>query len=145
MTVSRRVAGEGKCSATYVKVLEDLARHGGLASRAGSLRIVAAGFLDYRMVRLDLDVPPDGDGLHAELAAAQLRDALRAGLGVDPRMLSGRLAVVVDVPGDGAAAMAGLRGCGYTVTTGDGEGVSQPVLAGQRPSRQEEGMADGIS
>jgi hypothetical protein len=124
MTVSRRVAGEGKCAATYVKVLEDLARHGAQASRAGGLRIVAAGFLDYRMIRLDLDVPPDGDGLYAELAAAQLRDELRAGLGVDPRMLSGRLAVLVEAPGDGAATMAGLRGCGYTVTTGNGEAIS---------------------
>jgi hypothetical protein len=124
MTVSRRVAGEGKCAATYVKVLEDLARHGAQASRAGGLRIVAAGFLDYRMIRLDLDVPPDGDGLYAELAAAQLRDELRAGLGVDPRMLSGRLAVLVEAPGDGAATMAGLRECGYTVTTGNGEAIS---------------------
>ncbi len=124
MTVSRRVAGEGKCAATYVKVLEDLARHGGQASRSHGLRIVAAGFLDYRMIGLDLDVPPDGEGLHAELAAAQLRDALRAGLGVDPRMLSGRLAVLVEAPGDGAATMVGLRGCGYTVTTNNGEAFS---------------------
>jgi hypothetical protein len=124
MTVSRRVAGEGKCAATYVKVLEDLARHGGLTSLAGGLTIVAAGFLDYRMIRLDLDVPPDGDGLHAEFAAEQLRDALRAGLGVDPRMLSGRLAVLVEAPGDGAATITGLRGCGYTVTTGNGEAIS---------------------
>jgi len=123
MTVSRRVAGEGKCAATYVKVLEDLARHGGPTSRARGMRIVAAGFLDYRMIRLDLEVPPEGEGLHAELAAAQLRDALRAGLGVDPRMLSGRLAILVDTPGDGWATMAGLRGCGYTVTTGNAEAI----------------------
>jgi hypothetical protein len=124
MTVSRRVAGEAKCAATYVKFLEDLACHGSRMSGTRRIRILEAGFLDYRMVGLNLDVPPAGDELHAELAAAQLRDALRDGLGVDPRMISGRLAVIVDAAGDGEQAMASLRGCGYTVTMDDGEAIS---------------------
>ena len=97
LTVSRRVAGEAKCTATYVKFLEDLSRYGSQINQPRGLRILQAGFLDYRMVRMDLDVPPAGDAWHAELAAAQLCDALREGLGVDPRSLSGRLAVLVDL------------------------------------------------
>jgi hypothetical protein len=124
MMVSRRVAGEAKCAATYIKFLEDLARQGGRMSRRRGIRILEAGFLDYRMVRLNLGVPPTGDELHAELAAAQLRDALRNGLGVDPRMLSGRPAVLVEAAGDAEETVASLRGCGYTVTTDDGEAIS---------------------
>jgi hypothetical protein len=124
MTVSRRVAGEAKCTATFVKLIEDLSRCGGPMSREEGIRILAAGFLDYRMVRLILDVPPAGDELHAELAAAQLRDALRDRLGVDPRMLSGRLAILVEAAEDGEKAAAGLRGCGYTVTRNYEEAIS---------------------
>lgn len=123
LTVSRRVAGEAKCAATYIKLLEDLSRCGGRTSRTQSIRILEAGFLDYRMIRLNLDVPV-GDELHTELAATQLCDALRDGLGVDPRMLSGRLAVLVDLAEDGEETTASLRGSGYTVTVNDAEVIS---------------------
>jgi hypothetical protein len=124
MTVSRRVAGEAKCAATYVKLVEDLGRYDGPVIPAGGSRIVAAGFLDYRMVPLNLDIPPAGDQWHAELTAAQLRDALRDGLGVDPRMLSRRLAVLVEAAGDGEETVASLRECGYTVTMDGGQVTS---------------------
>jgi hypothetical protein len=124
LTVARRVAGEAKCTATYVKLLEDLSRHGHQAPGVPDIRILQAGFLDYRMIRLSLDVPPQGDTWHAELAAARLFDALRDGLGVDPRMLSGRLAVLVDLAGDGGEAAVGLRGSGYTVTVDNAEVIS---------------------
>jgi hypothetical protein len=124
LTVSRRVAGEAKCAATYIKLLEDLSRYGGRTGRTQSIRILEAGFLDYRMIRLNLGVPPAGDELHTELAATQLRAALRDGLGADPRMLSGRLAVLVDLAEDGEQTTAGLRGSGYTVTVNDAEVIS---------------------
>lgn len=130
LTVSRRVAGEAKCTATYVTFLEDLSRYGSRMSQPRSIRILQAGFLDYRMIRMSIDVPPAGDAWHAELAAAQLRDALREGLGVDPRMLSGRLAVLVDLAEDGSQGsggqqtMASLRGSGYTVTIHDQDAIS---------------------
>ena len=101
-----------------------MSRYDSRISRTRSIRILEAGFLDYRMMRLNLDVPPAGDKLHTELAATQLCDALRDGLGVDPRMLSGRLAVVVDLAEDGEEAMASLRGSGYTVTVNDGDAIS---------------------
>ena len=53
--MARRVAGEGKCTATYVKFLEDLGC-GGQAARARDIRVLEAGFLDYRMVRVSLGV-----------------------------------------------------------------------------------------
>jgi hypothetical protein len=84
------------------------------------MRIVGAGFLDYRMVGMNLDVPPRGDKLHADLASAELFAALRDGLGADPRMLSGRLAVLVELTDDDSETMTGLRDRGYTVTI-DGE------------------------
>lgn len=117
LTVARRVAGEAKCIPTYVKLLEDLSCAG---ARAGRVRILGAGFLDYRMVGVDLDVLPSGDKLHADLTSAELFAALRDGLGMDPRMLSGRLAVLVELTDDGAGTIAGLRDRGYTVTI-DGE------------------------
>ncbi len=116
LTVSRRIAGEAKCIASYVKFVEDLSRYGSEEGQPCRIRILQAGFLDYRMVRMNLDIPSAGDAWHAELAATQLCDALREGLGVDPHSLSGRLAVTVDAAGDGGQAAAGLRGCGYTVT-----------------------------
>jgi hypothetical protein len=115
LTVARRVAGEGKCTATYVKLLEDLSCAGGASGRG--IRILEAGFLDYRMVRLSLDVPSADDRLHTDLASAELCAALRDGLGFDPRMLSGRLAVLVELADDGGRTVAGLRDRGYTVTT----------------------------
>src|SRR5260370_39755738 len=96
LTVSRRVAGEAKCAATYVKLLEDLSRYGGRTGRAQSIRILEAGFLDDRMIQLNLDVQPAGDAVHTELTATQLREALRDGLGVDPRLLSDRLDVLAE-------------------------------------------------
>jgi hypothetical protein len=115
LTVARRVAGEGKCTATYVKFLEDL-DCGGQAARAPGIKVLEAGFLDYRMVGMSLDVPPPGDRLHTDLASAELCAALADGLGVDPRMLSGRLALLVDLEDDGGKTIAGLRDRGYTVT-----------------------------
>jgi hypothetical protein len=121
LTVARRVAGEAKCIPTYVKLLEDLSCAG---ARAGRMRIVAAGFLDYQMVGLDLDVPLSGDKLHADLMSAELFAGLRDGLGTDPRMLSGRLAVLVELADDGAETIAGLRDLGYTVTIDDDKAIS---------------------
>jgi hypothetical protein len=115
LRVARRVAGEGKCAATYVKFLEDLGC-GGQAGRARGIRVLEAGFLDYRIVSMSLDVPSPGDKLHTELASAELCATLADGLGVDPRMLSGRLALLVDLEDDGGETMAGLRDRGYTVT-----------------------------
>lgn len=117
LTVARRVAGEAKCIPTYVKLLEDLSCAG---ARAGRMRILGAGFLDYRMVGMSLDIPPPGDKLHADLTSAELFAALRDGLGADPRMLSGRLAVLVELTDEGAETVTGLRDRGYTVTI-DGE------------------------
>jgi hypothetical protein len=117
LTVARRVAGEAKCIPTFVKFLEDLSTVG---ARAGRMRILGAGFLDYQMVGLDLDVPPSGDKLHADLTSAELFAGLRDGLGTDPRMLSGRLAVLVELTDDGAETITSLRDRGYTVTV-DGE------------------------
>ena len=123
MTVARRVAGEGKCTATYVKFLEDLGC-GGQAGRARGIRVLEAGFLDYRMVSMSLDVPPPGDRLHTDLASAELCGALAHGLGVDPRMLSGRLALLVDLEDDGGKTIAGLRDRGYTVTVDGVKAIS---------------------
>ena len=123
MTVARRVAGEGKCTATYVKFLEDLGC-GGQAGRARGIRVLEAGFLDYRMVGMSLDVPPPGDRLHTDLASAELCAALADGLGVDPRMLSGRLALLVDLEDDGGKTIAGLRDRGYTVTVDGVKAIS---------------------
>jgi hypothetical protein len=115
LRVARRVAGEGKCIATYVKFLEDLGC-GGQAARAREIRVLEAGFLDYRMVRVSLGVPPPGEKLHTDLASAELCAVLADGLGVDPRMLSGRLALLVDLEDDGGKTIARLRDRGYTVT-----------------------------
>ena len=123
LTVARRVAGEGKCTATYVKFLEDLGC-GGQAGRARGIRVVEAGFLDYRMISMSLDVPPPGDRLHTDLATAELCAALVNGLGVDPRMLSGRLALLVDLEDDGGKTIAGLRDRGYTVTVDGVKAIS---------------------
>ena len=108
LRVARRVAGEGKCAATYVKFLEDLGC-GGQAGRARGIRVLEAGFLDYRMVSMSLDVPSPRDKLHTDLASAELCATLADGLGVDPRMLSGRLALLVDLEDHGGETMAGLR------------------------------------
>jgi hypothetical protein len=121
LTVARRVAGEAKCTPTFVQLLEDLSCAGARASR---MKIVGAGFLDYRMVGVDIDVPPPGDKLHADLASAELFAALRDGLGADPRMLSGRLAVLVELTDDGTEAIPGLRDRGYTVTIDGGKAIS---------------------
>lgn len=123
LTVARRVAGEGKCTATYVKFLEDLGC-GGQAGRTRGIRVLEAGFLDYRMVGMSLDVPPPGDRLHTDLASAELCAVLTDGLGVDPRMLSGRLALLVDLEDDGGKTIAGLRDRGYTVTVDGVKAIS---------------------
>jgi hypothetical protein len=124
LRVARRVAGEGKCTATYVQFLEDLSCGGGEAGRAQGIRILAAGFLDYRMVGMSIGVPPPGDRLHTDLAAAELCAALADGLGVDPRMLSGRLALLVELEDDGGKTIAGLRDRRYTVTVDGVKAIS---------------------
>ena len=115
LRVARRVAGEGKCAATYVKFLEDLGC-GGQAGRARGIRVLEAGFLDYRMVSMSLDVPSPGDKLHTDLVSAELCATLADGLGVDPRMLSGRLALLVDLEDDGGKNDGWSSRPGYTVT-----------------------------
>src|SRR5256885_517712 len=58
----------------------------------------------------------EGGKLHTDLASAELCAALADGLGVDPRMLAGRLALLLDLEDDSGKTIAGLRDRGYTVT-----------------------------
>jgi hypothetical protein len=121
-----RVAGHTKSSYTYLQLLEDLVEVIG-----GPSSLVEAGFVDYRMIWVAIDLPPSGMDrrdieLFCELAAAELRSALKAGIGIDPRMMSGRLAVVVQRsteggPGSNEEAAERLRGLGYRVEVLDGE------------------------
>jgi hypothetical protein len=85
------------------------------------------GFADYRTFDVAIDLPPpeaasSDKEMLCDLAAADLRAALKDGLGVEPRMLSGRLAVVIDVHPDRVQeAAARLGGLGYRVEVLDGE------------------------
>jgi hypothetical protein len=87
--------------------------------------LVEGGFLDFRaMVPLGIHLPPpemdhaDRD-LHCDLAAIKLRAALKAGIGIDPRQMSGRLAVLVLSEDSGPftpeEAAAELHSRGYRV------------------------------
>lgn len=115
-----RVAGHTKSSFTYLQLLCDL-----VDVLAGPSVLLEGGFLDFgSMVPLTIHLPPPEMGhsdreLHCDLAAVKLRSALKAGIGIDPRQMSGRLAVVVQsedggqqVPDEVAAQ---LRGRGYRV------------------------------
>jgi hypothetical protein len=126
LQVGIRVAGHSKSSFTYLQLLEDL-----VVVSAGPSSLLEAGFLDYRMVRVAIDLPqPDlelGDRkLHCELAAAKLWSTMKPGLGADPRQLSGRLAVIVllsvKAGRDATTETAErLRGRGYRVELPDGD------------------------
>jgi hypothetical protein len=120
LQVGIRVAGHSKSSFTYLQLLEDL-----VDVSAGPSSLLEAGFLDYRMVRVAIDLPqPDLDlcdrKLHCELAADKLWSTMKPGLGADPRQLSGRLAVIALLsvkagPDPATDTAAQLRRRGYRV------------------------------
>jgi hypothetical protein len=126
LQVCFRVAGHTKSSFTYLQLLCDL-----VDVIAGPSVLLEGGFLDFRsMVPLTIHLPPPemdpaDRELHCDLAAVKLRAALKAGIGIDPRQMSGRLAVVVQSPDAGCQspedAAAGLRHRGYRVDVLDGE------------------------
>jgi hypothetical protein len=120
LQVCFRVAGHTKSSFTYLQLLCDL-----VDVIAGPSILLEAGFLDFAsMVPVAIHLPPpDMDRsdreLHCDLAAVKLRSSLKAGIGIDPRQMSGRLAVVVHAEEAGVqtaddAAMQ-LRQRGYRV------------------------------
>ena len=92
---------------------------------SGSSILVEGGFLDFRdMVPLGIHLPPPemdhaDRELHCDLAVVKMRAALKAGIGIDPRQMSGRLAVLVLSEDSGSftdeEAAAELRGRGYRV------------------------------
>ncbi|HVW31920.1 MAG TPA: hypothetical protein VHL53_05225 [Acidimicrobiia bacterium] len=120
LQVCFRVAGHTKSSFTYLQLLCDL-----VDVMAGPAVLLEAGFLDFRdMVPLAIHLPPPEMGhgdreLHCDLAAVKLRSAIKAGIGIDPRQMSGRLAVVVDADDGGGQtpeeAAGRLRQRGYRV------------------------------
>ena len=126
LQVCFRVAGHTKSSFTYLQLLCDL-----VEVMAGPSVLLEGGFLDYgSMVPLAIHLPPPemdhaDRELHCDLAAVKLRSSLKAGIGIDPRQMSGRLAVVVQSEDGGGQspdeAAAGLRGRGYRVDILDGE------------------------
>ena len=97
----------------------------------GQITGIGGGFLDFRsLVPLDIHLPPPEMGhsdreLHCDLAAVKLRTTIKAGIGIDPRQMSGRLAVVVQSEDGGRQTpdevAAELRGRGYRVEVLDGE------------------------
>ena len=117
LLVCFRVAGHTKSSFTYLQLLCDL-----VDVIAGPAVLLEGGFLDFAsMVPLAIHLPPPEMGhadreLHCDLAAVKLRTTLKAGIGIDPRQMSGRLAVVVDCQDGGrqtseeAAVQLRLRG-----------------------------------
>ena len=111
LAVSVRVAGETKGSPTYHQLVQDLAQEVGG-------RILEGGFADYRMVPVEVRLPTGSGPEVAEEAARSLIAQMKRGMGADPRMLSGRLTVVVHTPSDDAhleRAASALRGQGYSV------------------------------
>jgi len=121
-----RVAGHTKSSFTYLQLLCDL-----VDVMVGPSVLLEGGFLDYKsMVPLAIHLPPPemdhaDRELHCDLAAVKLRSSLKAGIGIDPRQMSGRLAVVVESEDGGRQtpdeAAAQLRGRGYRVDVLDGD------------------------
>ena len=125
LQVCFRVAGHTKSSFTYLQLLCDL-----VDVMAGPVVLLEGGFLDFgSLIPLAIHLPPPemdhaDRELHCDLAAVKLRSAIKAGIGIDPRQMSGRLAVVVEsqdghpqAPGEVAAR---LRGRGYRVDVLDG-------------------------
>ena len=126
LQVCIRVAGHTKSSFTYLTLLCDL-----VEVLDAPAVLLEGGFLDFRgMVPLDIHLPPPDMGhsdreLHCDLAAVKLRTTIKAGIGIDPRQMSSRLAVVVQSEDGGRQApdevAAELRGRGYRVEVLDGE------------------------
>ena len=126
LQVCFRVAGHTKSSFTYLQLLCDL-----VDVMAGPTVLLEGGFLDFgSMVPLGIHLPPpemdhDDRELHCDLAAVKLRTAIKAGIGIDPRQMSGRLAVVVQSedgrPQTPDEAAVRLRGRGYRVEVLSGE------------------------
>jgi hypothetical protein len=120
LQVCFRVAGHTKSSFTYLQLLCDL-----VDVIAGPSILLEGGFLDFGgMVPLSIHLPPpemdhSDRELHCDLAAVKLRSTLKAGIGIDPRQMSGRLVVVVQSEDGGSQtpdeAAARLRGRGYRV------------------------------
>lgn len=111
LRLSIRVGGETKGSPTYHKLVEDLSQTG-----LGGGRIVQGGFANYRMVPLSISVPARPLKEAGEAIGGELIRQLKAALGVDPRLLSGRLVAVVETPADGESlllAASALRAEGY--------------------------------
>ena len=121
-----RVFGHAKSSYTYLTLLCDL-----VDVIDGPTTLVEGGFLDFRgMVPLGIHLPPHemdhaDRELHCDLAAVKLRTTIKAGIGIDPRQMSGRLAVLVQSEDGGPATpdevAAQLRGRGYRVEVLAGE------------------------
>ena len=126
LQVCFRVAGHTKSSFTYLQLLCDV-----VDIMAGPSVLLEGGFLDFgSMVPLAIHLPPpemdrSDRELHCDLAAVKLRTAIKAGIGIDPRQMSGRLAVVVQSedgrPQTADEAAARLRGRGYRVEVLGGE------------------------
>lgn len=120
LRVCIRVASHTKGSFTDLQLLVDI------VDVIGSPTIlVEGGFLDFRdMVPLNLHLPPpemdhSDREFHCDLAVMKLRAVLKAGIGIDPRQMSGRLAILVlsedEGPVSAEEAAAELRGRGYRV------------------------------
>lgn len=120
LSVGIRVAGHTKSSYTYLQLLEDL-----VSASSAPATLVEAGFVDYRMIPVDIRLPPPemeapDREMYCEIAALKLRSELHAGIGIDPRKMSGRLAVIARLgspspPGESEEVADRLRGLGYRV------------------------------
>lgn len=111
MQVSIRVAGETKGSPTYARLIEDLIEVG-----LGRGTIVQAGFADYKMVPVSVQLHGQPLAELDEQLGSDLLVQLKQGMGVDPRMLSGRLTVILELAvdeGRAQAAITSLRARGY--------------------------------
>ena len=120
LSVGIRVAGHTKSSYTYLQLMEDL-----VGASSAPATLVEAGFVDYRMIPVDIRLPPPemealDREMYCEIAALKLRSELHAGIGIDPRKMSGRLAVIARLgspsrPGESEEVADRLRGLGYRV------------------------------
>lgn len=120
LRVSIRVGGETKGSPTYHKLVDDLSRTG-----LGGGRIVQGGFANYRMVPVSVRLPARPLKEAGEAVGAELLRQLKQALGVDPRMLSGRLVALVEAPAAGESlllAASSLRAQGYWAESEDEAG-----------------------